>query len=219
MKKRNLIPILSGAALIVLVIGVVLFIKGILSEAPPKPERIVQQVTLLKPPPPPPPPPKVEEPPKPEVEQKIEEPEPEAQKEPESDEPPPGEDLGLDAEGGAGGDAFGLVGKKGGRGLIGGGNGYAGYGRVIQREIQAFLAGKTELRSGDYSVTVRLWLDADGRVNRSELAGSTGDARIDAALKLAFSGGLKLRQPPPEGLPQPVKLRISSRAANQVSER
>jgi protein TonB len=217
MKKRNLIPILSGMALMALVVGVVLFIKDILSEAPPKPERLVQQITLLKPPPPPPPPPKVEEPPKPEVEQKIEEPEPEAKQE--SDEPPPGEDLGLDADGGAGSDAFGLRGKKGGRGLIGGGNGFAGYGRFLQREIQAFLAGKTELRSGSYSVVVKLWLNAEGRGNRSELAGTSGDARIDSALKLALSDGLKFRQPPPEGLPQPVKLRISSHAANQVSQR
>ncbi|HAZ42809.1 MAG TPA: TonB-dependent receptor, partial [Methylococcaceae bacterium] len=38
-----------------------------------------------------------------------------------AEEPPPGENLGVDADGAAGGDSFGLVGKKGGSGFLGGG--------------------------------------------------------------------------------------------------
>jgi len=54
------------------------------------------------------------------VQEKIEEPEPEPE-EPLPDVPDekPAGDTGLDAEGTAGSDAFGLVGRKGGKGLLG----------------------------------------------------------------------------------------------------
>ena len=62
-----------------------------------------------------------------------------------NDNTPAGDKLGLDAEGGAGNDAFGLVGKKGGRSLLAGGNGmgaisllnkYAGYTQILTTTIR-----------------------------------------------------------------------------------
>ncbi|WP_052700215.1 hypothetical protein [Methylocucumis oryzae] len=94
----------------------------------------------------PPPPPKVEKPPEPEVKNEVEQPEPEPEEPlPDvADEPPPG-DLGLDAEGTAGSDGFGLAARKGGRGLLGGGGGgdpYAWYGGLIKKRPTRHLIGQ-----------------------------------------------------------------------------
>jgi protein TonB len=217
---------LSALAILLVAVGVYVFRDFF--QAPVTGKKQVQQVTVMQPPPPPPPPPEVK-PPEPEVkEEKIEEPEPEPepepQPEPDSSEPPPGEDLGVDAEGGAGGDSFGLVGKKGGRGLVGSGNG-AGTGRIggggnafiyygqqvgqsIQDELHRNL--KDKARSSSYSAVVHLWINPDGSVGRVELANSSGTAEIDEALKVALRGIHDRFKPPPEKMPQPLKIRIRS---------
>ena len=139
------------------------------------------------------------------------EPEPEpVPEEAQSDEPPPGEDLGLDADGVAGADGFGLRAKKGGRGLIGGGDRNRWYAGVIQRSLQDLLAGNDDARGAKYAVVVKLWISADGRIERFELNDSTGSTASDAALRKTLSG-LQLSDSPPEDMPQPVKLRVVSR--------
>ena len=122
-------------------------LKGLMKDDGGKQKRHVAQIKMLKPPPPP----KIKEkPPEPEIRKKEEivEPEPEEQVEEELDDAmdddlPPGEELGLDADGTGGADGFGLKAKKGGRSLIGGdGSGksllrrYAWYTRILQDEIR-----------------------------------------------------------------------------------
>ena len=180
---------------------------GTQAPAPPK----VQEISLVQPPPPPPPPPKVEEPPPPEltIEEPKPEPEPVADDAP-ADEAAPGDELGLDAEGGAGSDGFGLRGKKGGRGLIGGGDRNRWYAGVIQRELQGLLADNEAAHGDKYAVVVKLWIATDGRIDRFELLDSTGSGAGDDALRKTLAA-LRLKDAPPEDLPQPVKLRIVSR--------
>jgi TonB family protein len=145
------------------------------------------------------------------------EPEKEPEPEPDQSEEPPAEDLGVDAEGGAGSDGFGLVGRKGGRGLLGGAAGSAilWYGGMVKRgvedELQSLLTN-SPARKASYSVTVNVWIGADGRVSRAELAGGSGKSEVDQALREAL-GRLRvpLQKPPPEGMPQPLKLRLTSR--------
>lgn len=213
-KKRKLIAMVAGTLVLGLVAGVVAMIWNLLNQAPGKGPKTVQQISLIKPPPPPPPP-KVEEPPPEPEEQKIEEPKPEPEPKPveESNEPPPGEDLGVDADGAAGADGFGLVGKKGGSSLIGGNTGskFGWYAGILQQDIQSHLADKSDLRSSKYSVIVKIWVGADGRIQRSELVTRTGVSEVDQSLQLALSGDLRLREPPPQDMPQPIKLRITSR--------
>jgi len=214
-KKRLLryLPIAIGLVL-VLVIAVVIYLFRDMFQKPVSTKKQVQQITVLQPPPPPPPPPPQEKPPEPEVqEEKIEEP-PEPEPEQQAEEPPPGQDLGVDAEGGAGSDAFGLIGKKGGHGLLGGGGGNAMiyYGQQMQREVaDALQRGlKDEARRKKYTVQANIWIGADGTITRAELSGSSGDAEVDAALQAALSG-LRVRlKAPPENMPQPVKIRIRS---------
>jgi protein TonB len=211
-------PVALASLAVLLVIGtgvflVIRYVHGI----EPRPQLRIQEVTVVRPPPPPPPP--IEEPlppPEPEMVQPEFEPEEVAAPEPEPAEAPPAASLGLDAEGGVGGDGFGLVGRKGGRGLVGGtgtGGTLAGwYTGVLQRDLQAFLENQEGLRSKHYSVVVRLWLAADGRVERSVLDTSSGDPSIDASIEEALNSGFQVSERPPKAKFKAVKIRLTSRS-------
>ncbi|MCC6706442.1 MAG: TonB C-terminal domain-containing protein [Gammaproteobacteria bacterium] len=204
-------PLLGGIAVLA-VFGLVayLVLGGMHGAKAPEPPK-VQEISLVQPPPPPPPPPKMEEPPPPEqvIEAPKPEPEPVADDAP-ADEALPGDELGLDADGTAGSDGFGLRGKKGARGLIGGGDRNRWYAGVLQRELQSLLSGNAEVRGEKYAVVVKLWMADDGRVARFELLDSTGDDDSDAALRRTLAA-LHMKDTPPADMPQPVKLRIVAR--------
>ena len=213
------LPVIIGVVLSLLIALAVYFLRD-LFEKPQQTKKQIQQVTIIQPPPPPPPPPPEQKPPEPEVkEEKLEEPEPEPEPEPEdqAEEPPPGEDLGVDAEGGAGSDGFGLVGKKGGAGLIGGGGGnaviWAGgqFARGVQDELQSLLAG-TPARKGSYSVNIRIRLSSDGSVTMGELVNSSGKAEVDEAFRQALPKlRFRLSKALPENMPQTLTIRVTSR--------
>ena len=205
-----------GGVVVLLVFGVAAYfavggLKGSKAPEPPK----VQEISLVQPPPPPPPPPKLEEPPPPEqvMEEPPPEPEPIAEDAP-AEEAMPGDELGLDADGTAGSDGFGLRGKKGGRGLIGGGDRnrwYAGQmQRTLQRDLLSLLSGDEELRDKMYSIVINIWVADDGHIKRVDLVESTGNGEADAHLHRILSG-LRMSDSPPEDMPQPVKLRIVTR--------
>jgi periplasmic protein TonB len=200
----------GGAVLLAFVVAGYYAVRGLKGSGPPESPK-VQEISLVQPPPPPPPPPKLEEPPPPEEEVEIPEPEPEPEAEQAAaDEPPPGEDLGLDAEGVAGADGFGLRAKKGGRGLIGGGDRNRWYAGVIQRDLQKVLAENERARGAKYSIVLILWITPDGRVERFELGDSTGTAESESAIRDSLTG-LRLSDMPPTDMPQPVKLRVVAR--------
>ncbi len=213
----RLLPAVAITVAVVVVIALLFWLKQILSEPMAAPKLKTQQITLIRPPPPPPPP-KQEEPP-PEPEQKVETPEPEIEPQPDapqdqpSDDAPAGDDLGLDADGGGAGDGFGLVGRKGGRSLIGGGGGDARFGwytRRLDQDLTEFFNGYKELRKlKRYSVDLNLWIDASGRVERYQVENVSGDSTREM-IRMVLTG-LERVSPPPEGTPQPVRLRLSSR--------
>lgn len=215
-RKKHLrvyVPRIIGGLLAALAIFyVVKVIVGFINEKPARSEKKIQPITLMKPPPPPPPPPKVEKPPEPEIKEKIEEPEPDP--EPMPDTPPdeaPARDLGLDAEGSAGSDGFGLAARKGGNGLFGGGNPFAYYGGLVKNDILNLLSGHDELRRKGYTAIVKVWLKSDGSVERIELSKGSNDAEIDEILSRSLDKLKKVAEPPPPGMQQPIKLKISSR--------
>lgn len=209
---KRFAPVVAGGLVVVLVgAGLIAFVKSML-ETPPQTKKMVQQITLIQPPPPP----KIEKPPEPEIKEevKLDEPEPVPDEAPDpmADDTPMGEDLALDAEGVAGGDAFGLLGKKGGRDLIGSnGSAFAWYASSVQSDILDYLSEVNDVRKQRYSVGVWLWLDDGGGIRRVELKGTTGDKSIDASLKTALAGIDRVREKPPDGLPQPIRIRITSR--------
>lgn len=207
-------------ALLILVVmstaGMVVFaMTGKVTDPGPRPEKKEIEVIVIPPPPPPPPPPP-EKPPEPEEVEIEEEVPEEAPEEMESDEPPPGELLGLDAEGAAGGDDFGLVAKRGGRGLLAGGSNrraIAFYDRSLQRNLEQILNGAdtADARGRDYSIRVKIWIDDGGAVESFQLVESTGDPEVDTALTTALNDAGRVAGEPPEGWPQPVIMRFTVR--------
>ena len=140
-------------------------------------------------------------------------PEPEQEPEPapeESSEPPAG-DLGVDADGGAGGDAFGLVGRKGGRGLLSGAGGdpLVWYGKKVTKTIRDAMDADDVLAESSDSFTVELWINDAGRIERMNVVSGKGDDDLAARVRQILTRIGSFSDRPPEGLPQPVKLRIN----------
>jgi protein TonB len=187
----------------------VYFIKQFIDSPPAQPKHVIQEVRLIRPPPPPP---EVEPPPPPEVEDKVDLPDPQPTPDAPSDQPPAGDLLGLDAEGVAGGDGFGLAARRGGRDLLAsGGDRFAWYSGMLKQDLLSLLGDNRDIRARAYSVNVRLWLDPKGAVTRVALANSTGDRDLDRRLNDLLTSMERVAEAPPEGLPQPVQIRIVSR--------
>ncbi len=140
--------------------------------------------------------------------------------------PPAGADLGVDAEGGSGSDAFGLVGRKGGRAItLGGGTGggggggpspFAVYGVYVKRiqddvwrSLRKLLEGDDERQRGRRHVTVRITLDGSGTILSRKLVAPSGDAILDEAV-LKSLNRMKVSEPPPEGSSRTRTIRIAA---------
>lgn len=208
---RGYLPVVAIAlAVIALVIGAGWLVFSGMDDSAKPAKKLIQQVQIIRPPPPPPaPPPPPLEPEEVDVPE-PEEPEPEPA---EADQPPAGDQLGLDAEGVAGADGFGLLGRKGGRDLLGAGSSdqYTWYGQILKSDLIDRLAEIRDIRRDRYSVVVRLWLAPDGRIQKFKVVNSTGDAELDRDLVAALESLDRVSEMPPAGLPQPVRLRIVSR--------
>ena len=207
-KKQSHHKLIAGIVLGVVGLGIVAgAARAILSDKPAPGKMVVQEIKILRAPPPPPPP---EQPPPPPEE--VDVPEPENQPEPTpSDEPPPG-DLGLDAEGTAGSDGFGLAARPGGRDLVGSGvSQLTWYAGLVQSAILAELNNEKLVRSRAYNVPIKVWTRADGSIERSELARSTGDAQVDRAIERAVARVVRIPYAAPAEMPQPITIRITAR--------
>ena len=214
--------VLAGVAEVAVLGGLGVVLHGWLSAPAKSPKPKIQQIAVLRQQPPPPPPKPEEKPPEPELkkeEVKLPDPEPEPQDA--KNEPPPAQDLGVDAQGAAGSDGFGLQGRPGGRDITeigavgngrGGGNLFGFFTSLIQSHVQEELSRRDRLRSADYRATVSVWFAQDGRISRAEIVNGTGNPEIDTEIRSALVAASAL-QPPPPGLPQPVKLRVTSRGA------
>lgn len=212
-QKSKLRRFLPGIVIATVAVGCggasIALIRNFLEKPAEQQKRLVQEVRLIRVPPPeelpPPPPPEEEEVP---LDEPIEAPDP-AMADAAS-----AESLGIDAEGAAGGDGFGLLARRGGRDLLSGAGGsvYTWYAGRIKNEILDLLDDDARFRSKRYTVTVRLWVEGDGRVQRVALESSTGNSEIDAALREALDGLGRINEPPPPDMPQPVQLRIVSRS-------
>ena len=212
-RLRRYVPLLAITGGVVGVVAVIAWLLISAIGEPVKPtKKAIQQVQIIRPPPPPP---KVEEtPPEPELEEEVEIEEPEDVADvPDLDQPPLGDQLGLDAEGVAGGDAFGLLARRGGRDLLAGGgqDRFAWYAGILRSELGERLGEERKIRQSRYNVVVRLWIADDGRLERLELASSTGDRALDRDLVAALEAIPRISEAPPADLPQPVRLRIVSR--------
>jgi TonB family protein len=219
--KRTMIWSLSAVIAVAVLVAGFFLVKTLISDDGGKRKRQIRMVTLLKPPPPPP---VKKKPPEPKKKKEVIEPEkkdvPE-QTEEQADDTPPGEQLGLDADGSAGSDGFGLVAKKGGRSLIGGGLGessllrkFAWYTQILQEEIREKVNKVLEknggIPKGSLKTYVKIVLDSTGKVTDFEIYGSSGNHEMDEAVHIALRSTL-ISEPPPDGMPKSMKIKITSK--------
>src|SRR5262245_44649415 len=206
-KKQSTHKFIAAGVLGVVGLGLVsATILKVLGDKPPPPRMVVQEVKIIRTPPPPP----REEPPPPPEEVDVPDPQPEPEPTP-SNEPPPG-DLGLDAEGTAGADGFGLAARPGGRDLVGSGTSQLSwYAGLLQSAILAELNNEKLVRSRSYNVPVKVWVREDGSIEKSELAKSTGDRELDRAIERAVSRVQRIPYALPAQTPRPITIRVSYR--------
>ncbi len=177
------VPIIVGTVIVVLVAGLLIWtIRNLLNSKPTGPQRAVEQkITMIRPTPPPeapPPPPPPEE----KIEQPLNQPEPEQA--PDQADAAPAEQLGLDAEGAAGADGFGLAARKGGRDLVGTGTApFKWYTNLIASRLQECLSEDERIRKGSYKANIKVRVATDGRLEIVDLLGSSGSAEKDAAIR------------------------------------
>ncbi len=212
--------IVSGAAVLLAIGAAAFFFFG----GPEKPKKkaatVVSIMPVLPPPPPPPTPPPTPPPappdpaePPPDAPEFVEETAPESPPEPEPAAP---EAMGSNIQGDGPPDGFGLVGKGGG-GMIGGRGGGGGggtrfgwYAGRVQNAVTSALRTHRATRASSLSIKARIWVDGSGRVTRATLEGSSGDREMDQAIQQDILTGLRLPDPPPEGMPMPIVMRISA---------
>ena len=218
---RRLVLMGGGGLLVVGLMagGIVVLLSG--DKDPPRKVNELTIVAIVPPPPPPPPPPEKQ------PEQKVIEQTPVKQEiieekavdipkdaPPEANNDPLPGPLGLDDAGKGPGD---LLGRPGGRGLIGGGGGGGGggsrwgwYASIVQTQIEAALRANERTRHAVLQVQVRLWSDSTGRINRVQLASSSGNPDLDAVIRDQILGAMTLREPPPKDMPMPIIMRLSA---------
>jgi len=207
---------------LVLLGGCIFMTQLLMSDLGPMKKNQISTVNLIAPPPPvikeKPPEPEVV---KKEIKEEIIDAGPDKQEPDQADKPdekPAGNQLGLDAEGTAGGDAFGLIGNKGGAGLIGSGGGggspFGRYGRLLEdelnRKVKKRLEGNGGIPKGKLQLVVQIDVDARGKIVRYRIVSPSGDSKLDSVVREALKRDGVMSQPPPEGMPGGVNIRISS---------
>jgi protein TonB len=207
--RRYMPAVAGGLIVIVVIVGLILAINGVLSKKISAKRQTAQIVKIIRPPPPleqPPPPP-----PPPD---KVEQPLPKDTPDVKPDQTPPDQPLGLDADASAGSDGFGLAARKGGQDLIGSGAGaFAWYTNILKNSVLDTLSDDERIRRGNYSVIVRVWVTADGQVDRIALTQASGNKDLDGYIQQALGHLKHIREVPPLEMPQPVTLKIVSRGA------
>jgi protein TonB len=166
---------------------------------------------------PPPPPPKEEK--KPEPKEQPKEFHTQQPKEVQAPQAPQPEQLKMEGAAGETASPFAsgevrndYVGGPTGSGPSAGGRmAFTFYTQEVQRHFQEELLRNREVRRLEYKVTVRVWLDRNGAVERVEMLDSTGSSEGDRLLRDALAAIPALKDPPPENMPQPLKVRITNR--------
>jgi protein TonB len=199
--------ILIAVGVLVIFVLVVIGVRHLLASKAKKPDRMVQTIQVIRPPPPqdtPPPPPPPDT--------RVDTPIPQDAPEPSPSDSAPSQQLGLDADGGAGGDAFGLAARKGGQSITGGGGAiFAWYTQILKDAMVDRLSQDKALRAKAFTVVARVWIATDGQVQRAQLVGTSGSKEMDVIIEGVLNHIGKLKQAPPLEMPQPVTLKINSR--------
>jgi TonB family protein len=82
---------------------------------------------------------------------------------------------------------------------------------VVKDRLLDELRNDSNLRSGRYSVSIKVWVGRDGSIQQFKLTNSSGDRERDKAIEAALQRVVRLSQPPPADMPQPISLSLVSR--------
>jgi periplasmic protein TonB len=210
-QRRIAIRIVGAMFTILLILGFSWFVRTMMIAKTGKPDRQVQMVQIIRPPPPPPPEPPPPPPPPEKTEQALPKDEPEPTPDPQQ--APANEPLGVDADGSAGGDAFGLAARRGGSDLVGGtgSSPFGWYEKRIADTIRERLSGIACAKAAKGSLSLHLVLDADGKFRQVQLATTTGNRQVDQCIDSALTSMPAMGDPPPPGMPAQVNIKIVSR--------
>ena len=210
-------PLLVGFLSLVLMAGGALALRAFLAHPAGKSTGVHQIALINQPPPPPPKPPeKPPEPPKVKEEVKVDEPKapPKADDPKPADKPSSDKPLGLDADGAAGADGFGLGSNKGGQDIAGSGSGGgsgAYYSGLLQRAFFDALSRNRKVLHDEFRVVVKIWLSDDGHVTRADIVTGSGNGEVDQQIQAALLDIQPLRDVPPSAM-RPIQLRLSNRS-------
>jgi periplasmic protein TonB len=191
--RRWLAPTLIAAGLLGLISAAVLLWPHSTNE--PAPRRVIQEITLITPPPPPPPEPEEKIMEEEEVVQPTDDPQVQKDVDTPSDQPDDqpsetSEASGLDKAADVGSDSFHLA-SGGGGGLFGrggGGGGDGGWGAFVETHIRRALQRDPRTRTAQGYVRVAVEIDPSGRITGAKLRSSTGDDKLDKAIREVLSG-------------------------------
>lgn len=198
-----------GLGLLLVLAGIGLVLKSLMMGNT-SPKKTATTVKIMPDTPPPPPP---KEPPKEQPkEMKLEQ--PKLQETPQ----PPADVLKMEGAAGDGPSPFQagtVTNEYQGGTTIGGKDQFAWFTGLLKGQIESALARDRDLAKGDYRLVVKVWIARNGKIERFQLDGSSGNVHIDELIKAALNDIAPLSEPPPENMPQPVKLRITSRATGE----
>ncbi len=210
-------PLLVGLAALALMAGGALALRAFLARPAEKGPGIHSIALINQPPPPPPKPPeKPPEPPKIKEEVKVDTPKdpPKADDPKPADKPAADKPLGLDADGAAGSDGFGLNANKGGQDIAGSGSGGgsgAYYSGLLQRAFFDALSRNRKVLHDEFRVVVKIWLADDGHVTRADIVTGSGNAEVDQQIQVALMDMQPLHDVPPSAM-RTIQLRLSNRS-------
>ncbi len=206
----------------VAIVVVVLFSQVFSSRGRPSPRKATEMVMVRPqgptPPPPPPPPPQLM--PKQQMMEQSALSDQDIKPEDQAPEAP-ADALGTNLSGNGPADGFGLgrrdQGMFAGGGGGGGGTGgsrFGWYANGVIKSVSEALRQNSLTRNARFDIKVRIWSDLTGRVLRARLAGSTGDPVVDDAIQNRVLAGFQLQEPPPDGMPMPIVMRLVARRPN-----
>ena len=198
-----------GVGLLLVLGAIGLALKSLMTGGT-NPKKVATTIKIMPDTPPPPPPPPKEPPKDQPKEVKVEQPRP--QETPQ----PPAEALKMEGAAGDSPSPFqaGTVTNeyKGGT-TIGGKDQFAWFTGLLKGQIENALAKEKELAKGDYRLVIKVWIARSGKIERFELEESSGNMQTDGLIKTALNDIAPLSEPPPENMPQPVRLRITARSS------
>ena len=210
--QKYRLPVIAG---IILASGIGFVAKSLSgrSSAPPPKEEVMVVRTFAQPTPPPPAP----TPPPPPMEVKKEEMIVEEKPVEAAPDPTPQVETALKGAGNSG-----MVLKQGnGSGVFAARSAAnaeamrrSAYAGKVKSRIQQALEGNPRTRKAGMTIEIRVWPDETGRITRAKLNSTTGDSALDAIIRDEILTGLQISEPPPEGMPTPIIMRISARRPN-----